>query len=288
MTDRQRTAVVTGASTGIGRAILEALLARGWRVFGGVRKEADASRLREALGETFSPLVFDVTDSAAIARAAETVRSALEGRALNGLVNNAGVAVGGPLRYLPLDELKYQLDVNLYGVLRVTQAFLPLLGADKAFAGPRGRIVNMSSVAGKNAAPFLGPYAMSKHALEALSQSLRRELSPHGVDVAVIGPGAVNTPIWDKADDINAEQYQDTEYYDLLVSMRNAMKTFGDAGLPPKAVGELAADILEGRAKKTRYAVLKNKFMMWTLARLLPDRMVDRIVAKRLGMPKSF
>ena len=288
MAKQKKTAVVTGASTGIGRAISEALIGRGWRVFGSVRKEADASKLREDLGNQFSPLIFDVTESDAIARAAEIVRSELNGRALNGLVNNAGVAVGGPLRYIPLEEIHYQMDVNLYGVMRVTQAFLPLLGADKAFAGPRGRIVNMSSVAGRSAAPFMGPYAMSKHALEGLSESLRRELLPHGIDVVIVGPGAIKTPIWDKADDINTEQYQGTEYHDLLVGMRDAMKEYGASGLPPEAVGDLTADILEGRAKKPRYAILKNKFMMWVLPQILPKRMVDRIVANRFGMPKSF
>ena len=288
MAKDKKTAVVTGASTGIGRAIAEALLSRGWRVFGSVRKENDASALHEALGEDFSPLIFDVTDGDAVARAAEHVCTELQGRTLNGLVNNAGVAVGGPLRYLPLDELKYQMDVNLYGALTVTQAFVSMLGADKSVKGPRGRIVNMSSVAGKNAAPFMGPYAMSKHALEAFSESLRRELLPHGVDVAIIGPGAVKTPIWAKADDINAEQYQGTEYYDLLVGMRAAMKEYGDSGLPPETIGTLAANILEGRAKNTRYAILRNKFMMWTLPRLLPKRMVDGIVAKRFGFPDTF
>ena len=288
MAKQNKTAVVTGASTGIGHAIVTALLAKGWHVYGSVRKESDADALREALGEDFSPLIFDVTDGEAIARAADIVRGELQGRTLNGLVNNAGIAVGGPLRYLPLDELKHQMEVNLYGVLRVSQAFIPMLGADKSFKGSRGRIVNMSSVAGKNAAPIMGPYAMSKHALEALSTSLRRELLPHGIDVAVIGPGAVKTPIWDKAEDINAEQYRDTEYYNLLVDMRNAMIEYGADGLPPETIGNLAVDILEGRAKKTRYAILKNKFMMWTLPRLLPTRMVDRIVAKRFGFPKAF
>ena len=186
---QQPAAVVTGASTGIGRAIAKSLIDEGWRVFASVRKESDADKLRDALGEVLTPLIFDVTDEAGIARGADTVREALNGRTLNGLVNNAGIAVAGPLRYIALDELQHQLNVNLFGVLRVTQAFLPMLGADKSYKGEPGRIINMSSVAGKIASPIMGPYSMSKHALEAFSDSLRRELMMHGIDVAVIAPG---------------------------------------------------------------------------------------------------
>ena len=284
---QQPAAVVTGASTGIGRAIAKSLIDEGWRVFASVRKESDADKLRDALGEVLTPLIFDVTDEAGIARGADTVREALNGRTLNGLVNNAGIAVAGPLRYIALDELQHQLNVNLFGVLRVTQAFLPMLGADKSYDGEPGRIINMSSVAGKIASPIMGPYSMSKHALEAFSDSLRRELMMHGIDVAVIAPGAVKTPIWDKADDIDAEQYKGTEYYDVLVGMREKYKALGDEGLPPEDIGALARDILTGKARKTRYAVLRNKLMMWTLPRMMPKRMVDKIIAKRFGFPEK-
>ncbi len=286
MTD-QRTAVVTGASTGIGRAIAKSLTEAGWRVFGSVRKEADAASLQSELGERFTPLIFDVTDNDAIRRGADIVREALNGRTLNGLVNNAGIAVAGPLRHIPLEELERQLNVNLFGVMRVTQAFLPMLGADKTYRGAPGRIINMSSVAGKIASPIMGPYSMSKHALEALSDSLRRELMMHGIDVVVIGPGAVKTPIWDKADDIDAEKYKDTEYYDVLIGMREKYKTVGQEGLPPEDIGALARDILTGRKTGTRYAVLRNKFMMWTLPRLMPKRMLDRVIARRFGFPEK-
>lgn len=286
MTDL-KTAVVTGASTGIGRAIAQALIDAGWRVFGSVRKETDAAALQNELGERFTPLIFDVTDNDAILRGAEIVREALNGRTLDGLVNNAGVAVAGPLRYLALEELEHQLNVNLFGVLRVTQAFLPMLGADKAYQGAPGRIINMSSIAGKIASPIMGPYSMSKHALEALSDSLRRELMMHGIDVVVIGPGAVKTPIWDKADDIDAERYKDTEYYDVLIGMREKYKNLGQEGLPAEDIGALARDILAGTARNTRYAVVRNKFLMWTLPRLMPKRMVDKIIARRFGFPEK-
>ncbi len=171
-----QTAVVTGASTGIGLETARVLLRSGWRVFGSVRKQADAERVTADLGEGFTPLLFDVTRPDEIARGAETVQRALDGRTLDGLVNNAGVATFGALAHLPLDQLRTTLEVNLIGVLAVTQAFLPQLGMDTDLEGKPGRIVQISSMAGKMAGPFLGPYTASKHALEGLSGSLRREL----------------------------------------------------------------------------------------------------------------
>jgi hypothetical protein len=284
MNSDKRAAVVTGVSTGIGRAIVESLVAAGWRVFGSVRKEKDAADLVATFGADFTPLIFDVTDETAIRRAAETVKAAIGDATLGALVNNAGVAVAGPVGYLNLADLTRQLDINLYGPIRVTKAFLPLLGADHARKGPPGRIVNMSSVAGKIASPFMAPYAMSKHALEAMSESLRRELLPHGVDVVIVGPGAVKTPIWAKADELDVEQYKTTEYYDTLNRMKETMRAFGNQGVEAKEVGDLVLHILTTPKPKTRYAILKNKFAMWTLPNLLPRRMVDGFIAKRFGI----
>ncbi len=279
-----KSAVVTGVSTGIGRAIAKSLVDAGWRVFGSVRKEKDASEAAAALGPNFMPLLFDVTDEAGIARGAAAVKAALKGETLGALVNNAGIAVGGPVAYLNLDDLKRQIDINVYGPIRVTKAFLPLLGADKAAEGPPGRIVNMSSVAGKMASPFMSPYAMSKHALEAMSESLRRELTTHGIDVVIVGPGAIRTPIWAKADDLDFDQYRHTEYFADLERMKGMMQAYGDQGLEAEDVGNLVRDILMTPNPKTRYAILRNKFSMWTLPNLLPKRMVDAFVAKRFGL----
>lgn len=284
MSQTQKTAVVTGVSTGIGRAIAKSLTDAGWRVFGSVRKETDATNAAAALGASFTPLIFDVTDDAAIRRAAATVDMTLAGQTLDALINNAGVAVAGPVSYLDLDDLKRQMDINVYGPIRVTQAFLPMLGADHSRTGAPGRIVNMSSVAGKIASPFMSPYAMSKHALEALSESLRRELIVHGIDVIIIGPGAIRTPIWAKADEIDVGRYKNTEYYGYIAGMRDMMKTFGAAGLDAEDVGALALHILTAPKPKTRYPILRSKFAMWTLPNILPKRMVDRAVAKRFGM----
>lgn len=284
MSKKQQSAVITGVSSGIGRAIARALIEDGWRVFGSVRKQSDAEAVRADLGEHFIPLLFDVTDESAIGAAAAQVRDALNGQTLDGLVNNAGVALAGPVGYIPIEEMERQFDINLFGVVRVTQAFLPLLGADRTLKGKPGRIINMSSVAGKMASPFMSPYVASKHALEGLSETMRREFLYHGIDVVIIGPGAVQSAIWEKANDIDAEQYRDTEYFDAMVSMRDKMQEVGAAGLPAKAIGDLSLKILKGQARKTRYAILKQKFLMWTLPRLLAPRLVDRLVADRFGI----
>src|SRR6478672_2157414 len=171
-----KSVVVTGASTGIGWGCAKVLTGKGFHVFGSVRKQADADRLKAEFGDRFTPLLFDVTDSAAVNRAAEQAAGELGGATLAGLVNNAGIAVAGPLLYLDVDELRRQPEVNVTGQMIVTQAFAPLLGADRSRKGEPGRIVMITSVGGRNANPFTGPYNASKFALEGLSESLRREL----------------------------------------------------------------------------------------------------------------
>lgn len=287
MAKPQKSAVITGVSSGIGRACAQALMNDGWRVYGSVRKQADAETVIEALGENFTPLIFDVTDRASIEKAAAHVASELGNEKLAGLINNAGIAVSGPVAHLPEDDLRYQFDVNVYGPLRVTQAFLPLLGMDKSRQGAPGRIVNMSSVAGKISSPFMSPYAMSKHALEAMSHSLRRELMPYGIDVVIVAPGAVKTPIWAKADEMNIDQYKDTDYFDILSNMKKTMHDFGQEGLEPNDVGAIALKALTKSVPKTRYALLKNKITNWTIPRLLPTRTLDKAIAKRFGITRE-
>ena len=195
-----RAVVVTGASTGIGRAAVARAVREGCQVFASVRKQADADSLTQEFGDAVTPLLFDVADETAVKAGAAQVAQALGDKKLFGLVNNAGIAVPGPLLYLDAEDLKRQFEINVIGVHRVTQAFAPLLGADQDRTGNPGRIVMISSVGGQNGAPFVGPYAASKFALEGYSQSLRRELMLFGIDVIVIGPGAIATPIWDKAE----------------------------------------------------------------------------------------
>ena len=201
--------VITGASTGIGHASVKFLLSRGFRVFGSVRSRGDADRLQREFGELFIPLLFDVTDEAAVQAEAEKVGQHLKTNTLDGLVNNAGIEVAGPLPHLSTDQFRHQLEVNLLGPFIVTKAFLPLLGTDPARKGNPGRIVNISSSSGKIAGPFTGAYAASKFGLEGFSESLRRELILFGIDVIIIGPGAVVTPIWQKSDTGLTERFRE-------------------------------------------------------------------------------
>lgn len=280
--------VVTGASTGIGWAVVQVLTRRSFHVFGSVRKAVDAERLTAAFGPAVTPLLFDVTDEAAVRAAASRVETALDGRPLDGLVNNAGIAVAGPLLHLPIDDWRRQLEVNLTGVVIATQAFAPLAGARRAAAGRSpsdkpGRIVNIGSVGGRNANPFMAPYCTSKFGLEGLSESLRRELLPFGVDVVVIAPGAVATPIWDKADETDTSAYADTVYGPALDRLRAYMLSIGKSGLPAERIGEAVHTALTAAKPRVRYTVTPQPIQM-LMADLLPKRVLDRIVGKRLGL----
>lgn len=281
-----KSVVVTGSSTGIGWGISKVLVGKGFRVFGSVRKPADGERLQKEFGPAYVPVVFDITDEAAVARGAEQVAAALGGDTLSGLVNNAGIAVAGPLLYLKLDEFRHQIEVNLTGQLIVTQAFAPLLGADRSRNGAPGRIVMISSVGGKNASPFVGPYSASKFALEGMSESLRRELMIFGIDVIVIAPGAVATPIWDKADQVDVTQYANTPYAGPLNGVKDYMITNGKKGLPPEKLGEAVHMALTTAKPKVRYTVTPDPVQNF-MVNTLPKRMVDNMIAGQLGLKKK-
>jgi len=281
-----KSVVVTGASTGIGWGCVKVLTAAGYRVFGSVRKQADADRLQAEFGPNFTPLIFDVTDQAAVRRGAEIVEKALGGETLFGLVNNAGIAVAGPLLYIGIDELRQQLEVNLIAQLTVTQAFAPLLGADTSRKGAPGRIVMMSSIGGKNAFPFMGPYSASKFGLEGLSESLRRELMVFGIDVIMIRPGAVATPIWDKADEVDVTRFTNTPYYSSLDKVKEVMIGQGRKGYPPERIGRAVLKALTAARPKTAYTENPNK-LQGAAVRVLPKRMVDRAVAGQLGLKRK-
>ena len=278
-----RSVVITGASTGIGWACAKLLLDRGFRVFGSVRTQADADRLKREFGTNFTPLIFDVTDEAAVLAAAREVRAALGGETLAGLVNNAGIAVSGPVLELAADEFRRQMEVNVIGPVIATQAFGPLLGADPSLKGPKGRIVMMSSVAGKNGNPITAPYSASKHALEGLSESLRRELMLFGIDVIIIAPGAVKTPIWDKAEEVDISTYKNSPYLPMLEKIRAFMLNLGATGLPPEAIAEKVFGALTLPKPKVRYVIAPDPVQVF-MAGVLPKRMLDRIIAKRLGL----
>jgi NAD(P)-dependent dehydrogenase (short-subunit alcohol dehydrogenase family) len=247
--------VITGVSTGIGWATAKLLLTRGFRVFGSVRKPADADRLKSEFGANFTPLLFDVTDEAAVLAAARDVRAALNGETLTGLVNNAGIAVAGPLLQLAADEFRRQMDINVVGPIISTQAFGPLLGSDPSLKGPKGRIVMISSVAGKTGNPLASAYSASKHAIEGLSESLRREMMLFGIDVIIVAPGAVKTPIWSKTDDVDISAYRNSPYAPALEKARQFTKRLSEIALPPEKIAEAIAEALTSPHPKVRYQI---------------------------------
>jgi NAD(P)-dependent dehydrogenase (short-subunit alcohol dehydrogenase family) len=282
-----KSVVVTGVSTGIGWGITKVLIQNGFRVFGSVRKTQDAERLSREFGLNFVPLIFDVTDEPAVQAAAREIREQLNGEKLFGLVNNAGIAVPGPLIHLATDSFRNQLEVNLVSVLIVTKAFVPLLGADRTLRGEPGRIVNISSVGGKHGGPFLGAYAASKHGLEGFSESLRRELMLYGIDVIIVGPGSVATPIWDKAEQTDTSPYENTEYYEAAMRVQKFMIQDGRSGYPPERVGEVVLHTLTTSRPRVRYSVIPGSSFQRIIQMFLPKRVVDRIIAQRLGFIKK-
>jgi NAD(P)-dependent dehydrogenase (short-subunit alcohol dehydrogenase family) len=275
-----RAVVVTGASTGIGEAIAKRLDS-GFRVFAGVRKDEDAEKLRAA-GANIEPVKIDVTDQASIDAAAATVHEAVGDQGLAGLVNNAGIAVSAPLEFLPVEELRHQLEVNTIGQHAVTQAFIPSIRTAK------GRIVNISSIGGKIALPFAGAYAASKFAMEAISDSLRRELKPWGIEVVVVQPGGVVTPIWERGTDTANRILDDAPpeaaqlYGPLIETMRAQIAEITKNGMPPSDIAEVVHTALTASKPKTRYMVGKDAKQRARAAAILPDRVFDRLVARTL------
>jgi NAD(P)-dependent dehydrogenase (short-subunit alcohol dehydrogenase family) len=278
-----RSVVITGVSTGIGWGITKVLIEHGYRVFGSLRKQPDAERLGKEFGTAFVPLLFDITDEKNVHSAAKQVREQLKGENLFGLVNNAGIAIPAPLMHQPIQDFRMQMEVNLIGQLIVTQAFLPLLGTDRSMTGGPGRIINISSVGGKNGFPFLGAYAASKHALEGLSETLRRELMLYGIDVIIVGPGAVATSIWEKADEVDLSLYQETDYSQVATGFQKYIVAEGRKGYPPEKVGEVVLQALTASKPRVRYAVVPGNPLIQIIQELLPRRVIDKIIAQSLG-----
>jgi NAD(P)-dependent dehydrogenase (short-subunit alcohol dehydrogenase family) len=269
------TYVVTGASTGIGRACASRLVARGATVFAGVRREADGRTLRRDLGPRLRPLPLDVTDAAQIIAARDTVSARLGDEPLDGVVNNAGIAVGGPVEYLPVDAWRDQFEVNLFGVVETTKAFLDLLRR-----GP-GRNVIVGSVGGRVASPLLAPYSASKHAIEALAESLRHELREWGIATVVVEPGAVATPIWDKGrDQANRLEHELSpeaidRYGRFIEIVRRAIDQQEKTGVDPDRVAQVVERALVAPRPRARYLVGVDAYAQAVMARLLPDRLRD-------------
>jgi NAD(P)-dependent dehydrogenase (short-subunit alcohol dehydrogenase family) len=263
-----RTAIVTGASSGIGQACAVRLARAGWRVLAGVRREGDAPDGTEEL-------LLDVTDAEQIRDAAERVEE------LNGLVNNAGIALGSPLELVPVDQLRHQLEVNLVGQVAVTQALLP------AIRRAKGRIVFMGSIAGRSALPFLAPYAASKHALEAVADSLRLELKPFGIPVSIVEPGSIRTAIWGRsaarAEELAATMDSEVAelYAERVAAFRSVALKRGEGGAPADRVAEVVEEALTAERPHARYLVGRDAKLRAGFERL-PDRLRDRIYERVL------
>ena len=278
--------VVTGVSTGIGWGTTKVLVSNGFRVFGSVRKQADADRLLREFGKGFVPLMMDITDADAVHQAAQKVGSMIGDRNLVGLVNNAGIVVSGPLLYLRPSEYRRQLDVNMIAPLVVIQAFAPLLGTDKKRQGPTGRIVNITSSGAKVPIPLLGAYSASKSGLEGMSDVLRLELMLFGIDLVMIEPGFVSTTMYDKGEKEDLSEFKPTEYWDAVQNFQKFVVAEGRKGFSPERLGAAVHLALSTTKPKARYAVIKQRFKNWTLPRILPARMLDAVIAKQLGFVK--
>jgi NAD(P)-dependent dehydrogenase (short-subunit alcohol dehydrogenase family) len=278
---RNQLAVVTGASSGIGAETAKALAARGFHVLAGVRRQADADRLA---GQRIEPIIVDITDPAQVAALRERVESDEASRALGALVNNAGISVNAPVEMLPLEQWRQQLEVNFFGHVAVTQALLP------ALISARGRVVNVSSIGGRIALPTFGAYAASKFAVEAMSDALRREVGRFGVHVIVIEPGTVATPIWDKgiatAESLlgRISEAHEARYRGLVEALRTQAQTLARNGLEPAEAAAVIIGAVEARRPRTRYLIGRDAKLMARVARILPDRLLDRLIARSLRL----
>ncbi len=278
--------MITGASTGIGATCALHLDSLGFRVFAGIRKPADADAIRGKASSRLMPVSLDVTDAESIAAAVRTVADAVGAAGLQGLVNNAGFALAGPIELLPIAELRKQLEVNVIGLVATTQAFLPLLRRG------RGRIVNMGSITGRLAMPLLGAYSASKFAVEALTDSLRLEVEPWGIGVAVIEPGGIATPIWEKAQAAGLELKRRATpdglrlYAAAIAAVEKASERAVRRAIPPEVVARVVLHALTAPRPKTRYIVGRDARIRAVMAKLLPDRTRDRVLARILRLPK--
>jgi NAD(P)-dependent dehydrogenase (short-subunit alcohol dehydrogenase family) len=279
--------VITGASTGIGEACALGLDKLGFHVFAGVRREADGENLRRKATDRLNPLYLDVTVGDSVREAASRVETAVGEAGLAGLVNNAGIVIAGPMELVPLTEFRRQFEVNVIGQLAVIQAFLPLVRR------ARGRIINMGSISGRMATPFIGAYGASKFALEAITDALRVELLPWKISVSIIEPGSVATPIWEKSGKVAGDiarqipEAQRRLYSRVYEAMRQATGRAAQAGISVEVVVRTVVHALTAPRPKTRYVVGRDARRGLFLSRILTDRMRDRFIIRHLGLPTT-
>jgi NAD(P)-dependent dehydrogenase (short-subunit alcohol dehydrogenase family) len=275
-----RSVLVTGASTGIGRATALRLDKAGWRVFAGVRKQEDAEALRAAGSERIAPLILDITDAEQIGAAAERIAAEAQG-GLDGLVNNAGVAIPGPLETLSLDDFRRQVEVNMTGHVAVTQAMLSSIRA------ARGRVVFISSIGGRVAFPLTGAYHAAKFGIEAVGDVFRQELRPWGISVSIVEPGSIDTPIWERgertADEIGTPQ-REALYGEVVDNYRKVIKETAERGIAPEKVAKVIEHALSANRPRSRYLVGLEAKVVARIKLLLPTPVFDRIVARQMNL----
>ena len=275
LTNKSRTVLVTGTSSGIGRGLCQALIKRGYKVFGTVRNRKDATELKKEFGENLDALLVDVTDEKQVVKAKERVQNYLNGKPLTALINNAGIATLGPVEFLPTSDFKKQIDTKILGTFLCTKIFLPLLGTDSNLIGNPGRIVNISSIlGGKIGSPFMSGYCASKHAVEAFSESLRRELKPYRIKVIIVAPGSVSTPIWKevkKQKDQN--KYCKTKYGISFKKILNSLESFDQNSLSMKQLTSIIIKSIEIKNPKIRYNPTKDPIQkLWPY---IPKKIMD-------------
>ena len=283
-----RTVLITGVSTGIGKSIAIKLLENNFYVIGSVRKAEDASELESMYPDKFKSIVFDVTNKDEIYNSVSIVKDFLKQKKsyLCSVINNAGIAIGGPIRYIDIDIFKKQFDVNFFGLINVTKAFLDLLIESNKYP-LKNKIINIGSISGKRSYPFVGPYTASKFALEGLTDSLRRELLIHNLDVILIEPGPIKTPIWSKVPNIEDNPFLETEYEVPLKKLSKGYIEMGKSGLHPDVIGDKIVHVLQRNNPKTRYVITPNKLMNYIVPGFFPDRWVDKLIGKMLGLIKK-
>ena len=277
----KKSILITGVSSGIGHGTLSYFVKKGFHVYGSVRNSKDANKLKKIFRENFTPLIFDVTKEAQVKKAASIVKKDLKNSNLLALVNNAGVAISGPILLQKVKDFEKQININLNGAFRVLKFFAPLCGAEKNNNSKKGVIFNISSISGKIGMPGVGAYTASKFGLEGLSHSLRRELIKYGVDVVIIGPGPIKSEIFDKIDKKFLETLKKSDYAKVAKNIPKRMKNAKKIAFPPEEVGKLIFNALHDPNRKTRYTITPNKLMYWTLPMLITDRMLDKMVTKR-------
>ena len=282
-----KSVVITGTSTGIGYATSKLFIEQNYHVFGSVRNDIDAERVSSELGVNFTPLKFDVTNESSVKESVKIVEKHLNGQKLAGLINNAGLGVIGTIQSLTAEQFKYQFDVNLLGVFHCCQAYLNLLGADRSLSGNPGKIINISSISGEIGMPFMSAYNMSKFGLEGFSEGIRRELLMYGIDVVVIAPGPVKTPIWGKINKREEiKRYDNSDYRESLSRAMKMTEKMEQVGVEPRVIAERALSIVENTKSSTRYRIDPTRIQN-ILLQLFPKRMADKMIAKRMGILKK-